>query len=87
MSSSDNELASPVAVAEPASANSSLAPPAGHELKPTNTSSSVNSINSTRELKPKREKDWRETFSPAESEELIESESSERRRRSSEPPG
>lgn len=51
-----------------------LAPP-GHELRKVDTSASEISVNSLRELKPKREKDWREAFSPAEDEELVESRS------------
>lgn len=52
-----------------------LAPPspAGHELRPVDTTTSSFSVGSQRELKPKREKDWRETFSPPADEELVES--------------
>lgn len=64
--------APPAAAAAPPS--SSLAPP-GHELRKVDTSASEVSVSSVRELKPKREKDWRDAFSPAEDEELVESRS------------
>jgi len=54
------------------SSNSRLAP-AELELRPVSSSLTTISVGSIRELKPKRERDWREAFSPPADEDLIES--------------
>lgn len=59
--------------------SSSLLAPPSHELRLVSTSTTAISVASVRELKPKRERDWREAFSPSVDEELVESASDDGR--------
>lgn len=61
------------AVGLPTAGDSSRLAPPGYELRPVSSSTTAISVGSVRELKPKREKDWREAFSPPPDENLIES--------------